>query len=67
MDENVYHPCFVFHGPHNRAKAAELEIPCLQHNRSAIKICNFCTLSGLERELGGSLNPKEKINAYLPG
>jgi hypothetical protein len=50
----------------HRAKAGELAIPCLQHSRSAIYICNFCSLSCLERESGGALNPEEKIYAYLP-
>jgi hypothetical protein len=67
MDENVCRPDFAFHDQHNRARAVELEILCLHHNRSAIYVCNFCSLSDLERELGGALNPNGKIYAYLPG
>jgi hypothetical protein len=66
MDENVCRPGFALSGLTNRAKVAELEILCLHHDRSAIEVCNFFSLSGLERKSGGALNPKVKICAYLP-
>jgi hypothetical protein len=48
------------------AKEGERAILCLQHSRSAISVCNFCSLACLEHNLGGALNPKENIYAYLP-
>jgi hypothetical protein len=66
MRENVCRPDLAFHDQHNRARAVELAILCLQHSRSAIEVCNFFSLPGLERKSGGALNPKEKICAYLP-